>query len=150
MKLRAAGEDSWQKEANIYSSRLVNEPIQKQHYAAAKTRVGASQREVTALSSTTCYPTLFHNLEPSRPRDLALGTINELLSKLKWTKIGEFNSDDHYIYYCGQESHRRNGVALTTLSKRVQNAILWYNLKNDRMILAHFEGKPFNITVIHV
>ena len=111
MKLRAAGEDSWQKEANIYSSRLVNEPIQKQHYAAAKTRVGASQREVTALSSTTCYPTLFHNLEPSRPRDLALGTINELLSKLKWTKIGEFNSDDHYIYNCGQESLRRNIVA---------------------------------------
>ena len=64
MKLRAAGEDSWQKEANIYSSRLVNEPIQKQHYAAAKTRVGASQREVTALSSTTCYPTLFPNFGP--------------------------------------------------------------------------------------
>ena len=72
------------------------------------------------------------------------------INELKWTGIGECNSDDHYIHYCGQESHRRNGVALTTLSKRVQNAILWYNLKNDRMILAHFEGKPFNITVIHV
>ena len=64
--------------------------------------------------------------------------------------MGEFNSDNHYIHYCGQESRRRNGVALTALNKRVQNAILWYNLKKDRMILAHFEGKSFNITVIQV
>ena len=67
---------------------------------------------MTALSPATSYPTSSPNLKPSRPRDLALGTTNELPSKLKWTKIGEFNSDDHYIYYCGQESHRRNGVAL--------------------------------------
>ena len=63
--------------------------------------------------------------------------------------MGEFNSDDHYIYYCGQESLQRNGVALT-VNKRVQNAVLGYNLKNDRMISVHFQGKPFNITVIQV
>ena len=63
--------------------------------------------------------------------------------------MGEFNSDDHYIYYCGQESLRRNGIALI-LNKRVHNAILWCNLKNDRMISVRFQGKPFNITVIQV
>ena len=71
------------------------------------------------------------------------------ISKLKWTGMGEFNSDDHYIYYCGQESLRRNGVAII-VNKRVQNAVLRYNLKNDRMISVHFQGKPFNITVIQV
>ena len=69
------------------------------------------------------------------------------ISKLKWTGMGEFNSDDHYIYYCGQESLRRNGVALI-VNKRVQNAVLGYSLKNDRMISVRFQGKPFNITVI--
>ena len=68
---------------------------------------------------------------------------------LKWTGMGEFNSDDHYIYYCGQESLRRNGVAIM-VNKRVQNAVLGCNLKNDRMIFVHFQGKPFNITVIQV
>ena len=63
--------------------------------------------------------------------------------------MGEFNSDDHYIYYCGQESLRRNGVAII-VNKRVQNAVLGYNLKNDRMISVHFQGKPFNITGIQV
>ena len=62
---------------------------------------------------------------------------------------GEFNSDDHYIYYCGQESLRRNGVAIM-VNKKVQNAVLGYNLKNDRMISVRFQGKPFNITVIQV
>ena len=61
----------------------------------------------------------------------------------------EFNSDDHYIYYCGQESLRRNGVALI-VNKRVQNTVLGCNLKNDRMISVFFQGKPFNITVIQV
>ena len=63
--------------------------------------------------------------------------------------MGEFNSDDHYIYYCGQESHRRNRVALR-VNKRVQNAVLGCNLKNNRMISLCFQGKPFNITVIQV
>ena len=69
------------------------------------------------------------------------------ISELKWTGMGEFNSDDHYIYYCGQESLRRNGVAII-LNKRVQNAVFGCNLKNDRMISVHLQGKPFNITEI--
>ena len=71
------------------------------------------------------------------------------ISKLKWTGMGEFNSDDRYIYYCGQESLRRNGVAIM-VNKRVQNAVLGCNLKNDRLISVRFQGKPFNITVIQV
>ena len=71
------------------------------------------------------------------------------ISKLRWTEMGEFNSDDHYIYYCGQESLRRHGVAII-LNKRVQSSVLGCNLKNDRMISVHFQGKPFNITVIQV
>ena len=70
------------------------------------------------------------------------------ISELKWTRIGKFNSDDHYIYYCGQESLRRNGVALS--QKRVWNAILGCNLKNNRMISVHFQGKPFSIKVTQV
>ena len=66
------------------------------------------------------------------------------ISKLKWTGMGEFNSDDHYIQYCGQESLRRNGVAIM-VNKGVQNAVLGRNLKNDKMISVHFQGKPFNI-----
>ena len=69
------------------------------------------------------------------------------ISELKWIGMGGFTSDDHYIYYCGQESLRRNGIAIM-VNKRVQNAVLGCNLKNDRMISVHFQGKPFNITVI--
>ena len=71
------------------------------------------------------------------------------ISKLKWTGMGEFNSDDHCIDYCGQESLRRNGVAMM-VNRSVQNAVLGCNLKNDRMISLRFQGKPFNITVIQV
>ena len=71
------------------------------------------------------------------------------ISELKWTGMGEFNSDDHYIYYCGQESLRKNGVAII-VNKRVQNTLLGRSLKNGRMISVHFQGKPFNITVIQV
>ena len=71
------------------------------------------------------------------------------ISELKWTWMGEFNSDNHYIYYCGQESLGRNGVAII-VNKRVQNAVLGCNLKNDRMISVCFQGKPFNIIVIQV
>ena len=71
------------------------------------------------------------------------------ISELKWTGMGEFNSDDHYIYYCRQESLRRNGVAIM-VNKTVRNAVLGCNLKNDRIISVHFQGKPFNITVIQV
>ena len=69
------------------------------------------------------------------------------ISELKWTGMGEFNSDDRYMYYRGQESLRRNGVALM-VNKRVRNAVLGCNLKNDRMISVLFQGKPFKITVI--
>ena len=71
------------------------------------------------------------------------------IRELKWTGMGDFNSDDHYIHYCGQESLRRNGVAIT-VNQRVRNAVLGCSLKNDRMISVCFQGKPFNITVIQV
>ena len=81
-------------------------------------------------------------------QEMARVNINILgISELKWTGMSEFNSDDHYIYYCGQKSLRRNGVTLI-VNKRVQNAVLGYNLKNDRMISVCFQGKPFSITVI--
>ena len=79
---------------------------------------------------------------------MARVNVNTLgISELKWTRMGEFNSDDHYIYYCGQESLRRNAVAII-VNKRVRNAVLGSSLKNDRMISVHFQGKPFNIMVI--
>ena len=71
------------------------------------------------------------------------------ISELKWTGMGEFNSDDHYIYYCGQESLRRNGIAIM-VNKRLQNAVLGCNLKNTRIISVCFQGEPFNITVIQI
>ena len=81
-------------------------------------------------------------------QEMARVNVNILgISELKWTGMGEFNSDDHYIYYCGQESLRRNGVAIL-VNKRVQNVVLGCNLKNYRMISVRFQGKPFNITVI--
>ena len=83
-------------------------------------------------------------------QEMARDGINILgINELKWTGIGEFNSDDHYIYYCGKESLIRNGVILT-VNKRVQNAGLACNLKNERTISVCLQGKPFNITVIQV
>ena len=83
-------------------------------------------------------------------QEMARVNVNILgISELKWTGMGEFNSDDHYIYYCGQESIRKNGVAII-VSKRVRNAVLGYNLKNDRMISVRFQGKPFNIMILQV
>ena len=81
-------------------------------------------------------------------QEMARVDVNILgISKLKWTGMAEYNSDDHYIYYCGQESLRRNGVAIM-VNERVQNAVLGCNRKNDRMISVCLQGKPFNITVI--
>ena len=83
-------------------------------------------------------------------QEMARVNINILgISELKWTGMGEFNSDNHYLDYCGKESLKRNGVALI-VNRRVQNAVVGYNLKNGRMISVHFQGKSFNITVIHV
>ena len=81
-------------------------------------------------------------------QEMARVNINILgIRELKWTGMSEFNSDDHYIYYCGQESLRRIGVTII-VNKRVRNAVLGCNLKKERMISVHFQGKPFNITVI--
>ena len=81
-------------------------------------------------------------------QDMARVNVDILrISELKWIGTGEFTSDDHYIYYCGQESLKRNWVAIM-VNKRVQNAVLGCNLKNDRMISVRFQGKPFNITAI--
>ena len=83
-------------------------------------------------------------------QEMARVNVNILgIRELKWTGMGEYNSYDHYIYYCRQESLRRNGVAII-VNKRVRNAVLGCNLKNDRMTSVHFQGKPFNITVIQV
>ena len=83
-------------------------------------------------------------------QEMARVNINIVrISELTWTRMGEFNSDGHYIYYCGQESLRSNGVAII-VNKRVRNVVLGYNLKGNRMISAHLQGKPFNITVIQV
>ena len=83
-------------------------------------------------------------------QEMARVNVNILgISELKWTGVGEFNSDDHYIYYFRQESLRRNGVAIM-VNERVRNAVLGCSLKNDRMISVHLQGKPFNITVIQV
>ena len=83
-------------------------------------------------------------------QEMARVNIDRLgTSKLKWTGVGEFNSDDHYIYYCGQESLRRNGVAII-VNRRVQNAALGCSVKNDRMICVCIQGKPLNITVVQV
>ena len=81
-------------------------------------------------------------------QDMARVNVDVLgISELKWTGMGEFNSDDHYIYYCRQESLRRNGIGIM-VNKRVRTAILGCNLKNNRMISVRFKGKSFNITVI--
>ena len=83
-------------------------------------------------------------------QEMAKVNVNILgINELKCTEMGEFNSDDHYIYYCGQESLRRNGVAII-VNKRVRNTVLGCNLKNDRMISVRLQGKPFNMTVIQV
>ena len=80
-------------------------------------------------------------------QEMARVTIDILgISKLKWTRMGEFNSDDYYVYYCGQESLRRNGLAI--IVNKIPKCSIGCNLKNDRMISVHFQGKPFNIRVI--
>ena len=89
------------------------------------------------------------NLEVVKQEMARVNTDSLATGELKGTGMGEFNSDDRYIYYCGQESLRRNGVAIT-VNERVRNAVLWCSLKNDRMISVCFQGKPFNITVIQV
>ena len=83
-------------------------------------------------------------------QEMARVNVDNLgIHELRWTGLGEFNSNDHYIYYCRQESLRRNGIAIM-VNRKVRNAVIGYNLKNDRMISVCFQGKPFNIMVTQV
>ena len=128
------------------------EPKQKQHPVVDVT---GDRRKVQCCKEQYCTGTW--NLKSMNQgklevvkQGMARVKVNILgISELKWTGMGEFNSDDHYIYYCGQESLRRNGVAIMVI-KRVQNAVLGCNLKNDRTISIHFQGKPFNIMLIQI
>ena len=120
---------------NNYRKNEETEPKQKQHPVLDVT-VDGSQVQWGKLKVVK--------------QEMARVNINSLgISEVKWTGMGQFNSDDHYIYYCGQESLRRNGVAII-VNKRVWNVVLGCNLKNDRMISVCFQGKPFHITVIQV
>ena len=128
------------------------EPKQKQHPAGDMTGDGS---KVQCCKEQYCIGTWNVGSMNQGKLDVAKQEITRVnidilgISKPKWTRMGEFNSDDHYIYYCGQKSCRRNGIAII-VNKRILNAILGCNLKNDRMISVPFQGKPFNITVIQV
>ena len=128
------------------------EPKQNQHLVVDVTGAGSKVcccKEQNGIGTWNVRSMNQGKLEVVK-QEMARVNIDILgISELKWTGLGKFNSDDHFIYYCGQESLRRNVVA-TIVNKRVQNAVLGCNLKNDRMISVHFQGKPFNITVIQV
>ena len=128
------------------------EPKQKQYPAADVT---GDRSKIRCCKEQYCIGTwTVRSMNQSKleavKQEMARVNVDILgISELKWTGMGEFNSDDNYIYYCGQESLRRNGVAII-INKRVRNAVLGSNLKNNRMISVRFQGKPFNITVIQV
>ena len=123
------------------------EPKQKQHPVVD---VAGDGSKVRCCKEQYCIGTMNQGKLEVVKQEMARVNIDILgISKLKWTGMGEYNSDDHYIYYCGQESLRRNGVALI-VNRRVRNAVLGCNLRNDRMISVYFQSKPFNITVILV
>ena len=128
------------------------EPKQKQHPAVDVTGDGSKVwrcKEQYCIGTWNVKSMNQGKLEVVK-QEMARVNINILgISELKWTGMGEFNSDDHYIYNCEQESHRRNEVAIKD-NRRIQNVVLECNLKNDRMILVYFQGKSFNITVIQV
>ena len=124
------------------------EPKQKQHPAVDVTGDGSKVRCNKKQYYIGTWNIRSMGKQEVIKQEMARVNVDILrISELKWTGMGEFNSDDHYVYYCEQESFRRNGVAIM-LNKRVRNAVLGCNLKNDRMISVHFQGKPFNITVI--
>ena len=128
------------------------EPKQKQHLVVDVTGDGSKVqccKEKYCIGTWNVSSMNQGKLEVIK-QEMARVNIDILgISELKWTRMGEFNSDDHYVYYCGQESLRRNGVAIM-VNKRVRNAVLGCSLKNDRIISVHFQGKPFSITVIQV
>ena len=142
--------DQWR---NNSRKNEVMEPKQKQPSVVDVT--GDGSKEVWCCKEQYCIGTWnvrFMNqgkLEVVK-QEMARMSINILgIRELKWTGMGKFNSDDHYIYYCGQESLRRNGVAVI-VNKRAQTAVLGCNLKNDGIISVHFQGKPFSLTAIQV
>ena len=126
------------------------EPKQKQHPVVNETGDGS---KVQCYKEQYCIGTWnVRSMNQGKlqvvKQEMARVNVDILgISELKWTEMGEFNSDDQHIYYCGQESLRRNGVAIM-VNKRLQNAVLGCNLKNDKMISVCFQGKPFNNTVI--
>ena len=128
------------------------EPKQKQHPAVDVTGYGSKDqccKDQYCIGTWNVRSMNQGKLEMIK-KEMTRVNVNILgISELKWTGMGEFNSDDYYIYYCGKESLRRNGVAII-VNKRVPNVVHGCDLKNDRMISIHFQGKPFNITVIHV
>ena len=122
------------------------EPKQKQYPVVDVTGDGS---KVRCCKEQYCIGTMNQGKLEVVKQDMARVNIDILeISEIKWTGMCEFNSDDHYIYYCGQESLRINGVAL--IIRSVQDAVFGHKVRNDRMILFHFQGKPFNITVIQV
>ena len=139
-----------EEQRNISRRNEEAEPKQKQHSIVD---VFGGESKVLCCKQQYCKGTWnVSSMNQSKlkvvKQDMARVNIENLgISELKWTGMGEFNSDDHRIYYCGQESLRRNGVALI-VNKGVQNAVLGCNFKNYRMISVHFQGKPFNTTVI--
>ena len=128
------------------------EPKQKQHLVLDVTGDGSKvccYKEQYCIGTWNVRPMNQGKLEVVKQETARVNIDILEISELKWIGMCEFNSKDDYIYYCGQESLRRNGVAMT-VNKRVQNEVLVCNLKNGTMISVHFQGKPFNITVIQV
>ena len=140
--------DQWRNNSRKYEG---IEPKQKQHPAVDETCDRSKVRfcKVQYCIGTWNVRSMNQGKLEVLKQEMARVKVDILgISELRWTGMGEFNSHDHYyIYYCGQESLRTNGVAIM-VNKRVQNAVLGCNLKNDRMISVCFQGKPFNITVI--
>ena len=131
---------------------MKGEPKKKQHpvldVTGDRSKVGCC-KEQHCLGTWNVRSVNQGKLEAVKQEIAKVNTNILGISELKWTGMGDSNSDDHYIYYCEKESLRRNGVAII-VNKRVQNAVLGCNLKNDRMISVHFQGKPYKITVIQV
>ena len=128
------------------------EPRQKQHPVVNVTDDGSKVQYCKEQYCIGTWNVRSMNQEKMKmvKQEMARGNIDILgISELKWTRMDKYNSNDHYIYCCGQESLRRNGLDLI-VNKRVQNAVFWCNLRNNRMISVCFQGKPFNITVIQV
>ena len=136
--------------ASLVAQRLKRLPAMRETRVRSLGREDPLEKEMATHSSTLAWRIPWTE-EPGRLQSTGLQRVGHdwVTSLSKWTEMGEFNSDDHYIYYCGQESLGRNGVALI-VNKRVWNAVLGCNLKNNRMISICFQGKPFNITVIQV